>query len=221
MGSVFLAKFAYLSSSLYFFRASCYSNNLYQIRFCRLFFFFFLTRFSLFFSSVCFCQEVGEERERASMLGEGRGGGEEKAAGPLPLGVPGLAAAPTQRLSPRFFFFLFFFPVPSQHLTRVSARGFPKMSPSSSFFSSSSLGCGRKVWGRSRRGFGSSGPPLGGRGSRRKAGAFLPKASRRDGLEKRRADRCGYRHGILHALFGSRFFSVALVIYSLLVYIAI
>lgn len=164
----------------------------------------------------------GRRRERESLHAwGGEGGGKKRRPAPSPSACPA-SPPPRPNASPLgFFFFFFFFPVPSQHLTRVSARGFPKMSPSSSFFSSSSLGCGRKVWGRSRRGFGSPGPPLGGRGSRRKAGAFLPKASRRDGLEKRRADRCGYRHGILHALFGSRFFSVALVIYSLLVYIAI
>lgn len=46
----------------------------------------------------------GRRRERESLHAWGGGVGGKKAAGPLPLGVPGLAAAPTPRLSPRGFF---------------------------------------------------------------------------------------------------------------------
>lgn len=120
-------------------------------------FFSFLITFLLdFFSSLLFCCEVGgfkiilvfyasfcflflrvllpggRWRERTSVLGT-RGGGRP------PPGLSGLAAFPTQRRSPRFFR-----TVSTPH--PGECQELPKMSPSSSFFSSSSsLGCGRKV----------------------------------------------------------------------------
>lgn len=81
---------------------------------------------------------------------------------PPPPGVLGLAAAPTQRRSPRFFRTMST-PHPGE------CQGLQKMSPSSS---SSSLGRGRKVWGATPRRDWQPGSPPRGSGKLVKCGCF-------------------------------------------------
>lgn len=142
----------------------------------------------------------GRWRERTSVLGTGR-----RREPPRLLVRPCRLPDPTPL--PSVF--------PCQHLTRVSARGCQKCPlpptfslPPPHWAAGEGDGC---------EGLAAQEPPLGDQESRRYERAFLPKPSRRDGLGNQRTDRCGCRHGILHTFFGSRFFSVALVIYSPLI----
>lgn len=88
--------------------------------------------------------------ERKSPRAWGEEGREQALRNPPPSACPA-SPPPRPNAAPLGF------SAPCQHLTRVSARGFQKRPFFSSF--SSSLGCGRKVWGLCRWGAGKLGNP--------------------------------------------------------------
>lgn len=177
--------------------------------FLLLFFSFFLCMCVIFLNPFSVCSPlcvVARGSVKASVLGAGGGG--------APSSMPGLPAAPNQRRSRLFF------SAPCQHLTRVSVTGASKNVPFLLLVFSLLAGQRAGGLGATAESGGQLGPPPGW-GKWRNASAFLPQPSRRDWLGNQQAALCGYRHGILHAILGSHFFSAALVIYTPLIYISI